>query len=99
MQQLLESVRILGTKGPVELVTGLEAERLAQPLSQAFASATPGQDVLLVSSERRIRNVLEPPMEVTVRFDFYKCWLATTVPTGWRLRSLRAWYGRWLLAW
>jgi hypothetical protein len=103
LQQLLESVRIPGAKGPVELVMGSEAEQLAEPLSQALASATPGQDVLLVSSERRIRNAIEPPTSVTARifvnpeglqlvvrdarFPFYDNWRGTGVTPTFRYGS------------
>lgn len=103
LQQLLESVRISGAKGPVELMTGSEADQLAEPLSQALASATSGQDVLLVSSERRVRNSIEPPTAVTARifvnaeglqlvvrdarYNFYDTWRGTGVTPTFRYGS------------
>ncbi|BDT70026.1 hypothetical protein os1_42180 [Comamonadaceae bacterium OS-1] len=95
LEQLLASVRIPGGKEPQPLVTALEAEQLSDALSQALASATPGQDVVWVSSERRIPNSIEPPMAVTARlftnadglqlvvrharFDFYNQWRGTGI--------------------
>lgn len=95
LRQLLESVRLPGTKEAQPLMTPLEAEQLSEPLSEALASATPGQDVLVVSSERRIKNSIEPPMAITARifvdasglqlvlrdarFNFYDKWRGTGV--------------------
>ena len=84
-------------------MTGSEADQLAEPLSQALASATSGQDVLLVSSERRVRNSIEPPTAVTARifvnaeglqlvvrdarYNFYDTWRGTGVTPTFRYGS------------
>ncbi|WP_367848297.1 SHOCT domain-containing protein [Rhodoferax sp. WC2427] len=95
LEQLLSSVRTTVGKVSQPLMTPYEAEQVSEPLAQALASATPGQDVLLLSSERRVKNSIEPPMAVTARvfvnadglqlvvrdarFDFYDKWRGTGI--------------------
>ncbi|MBX3607520.1 MAG: SHOCT domain-containing protein [Piscinibacter sp.] len=49
------------------LFAGSELDELVEPLSQALASAGPGDDVLLLSSSRRGGGILTQPQGVTAR--------------------------------
>ncbi|WP_394788038.1 hypothetical protein [Rhodoferax sp.] len=96
LQLLLGTVRIPAPKNTTQpLFTAYEVQQLAEPLAQALEGAEPGDDVLLLSTERRNGNLLEPPKAVTARvfvntdglqllvhdtrFDFYDRWRGTGI--------------------
>lgn len=66
LRRLLEQVRIDDKPGAPSLFSTAELAELLEPLSQAFASARPDDDVLLLSTARR-GGLLTPQTAITAR--------------------------------
>lgn len=92
LRSLLASLRVI-TKGKSQpLFVTDEIGDLIEPLSQAFAAAEPGDDLLLLSTTRRGDNVLAPATGLTARLFVQSEQLHVIVNDA-RLEFMGAWIG------
>jgi hypothetical protein len=67
LRQALGKVRVKVNGRDEALFAGDELDPLIEPLQEAFASARPDEDVLLLSTDRREAGLIGTPMGVTAR--------------------------------
>lgn len=67
LRQLLAPARLVVGNGTQPLFSPDELSDLIEPLAEAFAVATPGDDLLLLSTHRRGEGVLRTPTGLTAR--------------------------------
>lgn len=103
LQQVLGLIQTPIGKGRQPLLTPQEVRQLTEPLTQALESASPAEDVVLLSTSRRDDGTLEAPKAVTARlfvtseglqllvndarFDFYDRWRGTGATPEFRFGS------------